>query len=163
MPTTCGSYALTNAYATVNCLLVERLLSAGLIVIAKANLTELCGIKGTLPLGWSALGGQSQSPYVIGGIVPDNDPCGNSTIAGSSSGSAASVAAGFAPLSIAQETTGQCHQSVSLPRSLRSLIKIKYHNRLVEYTCKPRRFVLSQVGCIEGADAGCFVSQSRTR
>jgi hypothetical protein len=39
MPTTCGSFALANATAMANAKVIDKLLAAGLIIIAKANLT----------------------------------------------------------------------------------------------------------------------------
>lgn len=73
-----------------------------MIILGTTNLTEMCGIKAQLPLGWSALGGQTQSPYIAGGVIENEAPCGHSMIAGSSSGTAAGVSAGFAPLGIGQ-------------------------------------------------------------
>ncbi|KAF7193289.1 putative amidase [Pseudocercospora fuligena] len=122
LPTTCEAYAFSNTSANQNCLLVERLLSAGLIIIATTNLTELCGIKAPeVPLGWSALGKQTQSPFIPSGRVEDEAPCGNSMIGGSSSGSAAAVAAGFAPLAVGGETTG----SLVIPANRGGLYSLK--------------------------------------
>ena len=106
MPTTVGAAGLATAYGKQNCLLVQRLLDAGMIILGKGNLTEFCGLKTSMRVGWSALGGQTQSPYMKGGVKEDEAPVGHTMIAGSSSGPAASVAAGFAPLAIGTETTG---------------------------------------------------------
>ena len=123
MPTTCGAYAFRAAYGKKNCPLIERLLDAGMIIIGKSNLNEYCRVR-DVKSGWSALGGQSQSPYVEGGLIPNEAPVGNSTISGSSSGSAASVAAGFAPVAIGSETTG----SVVVPANRCGLYSLKVTN-----------------------------------
>lgn len=41
------------------------MIDGGLIILAKANMTEFCGMKMTYMMpGWSAHGGQTLSPYV---------------------------------------------------------------------------------------------------
>ncbi|KAF2963131.1 hypothetical protein GQX73_g10447 [Xylaria multiplex] len=107
LPTTCGSFALVGANATKDAVITERLLKAGALIIGKNNLSEWAAWKESMmTAGWSAVGGQTQSPYVRGGVAPNAVCLGHSTPAGSSSGSAASVAAGFAPISIATESDG---------------------------------------------------------
>lgn len=104
MPTTAGAAALQTLQATRNAPLVERLLSAGLIVLGKGNMTEFCGMKSdNTPIGYSAVGGQTVSPFKADAATETDHPvvCG-----GSSSGSAVSIAAGFAPLAIGTETGG---------------------------------------------------------
>lgn len=93
-----------------------------MIVLAKANMTEFCGIKmkGLTP-GWSPLGGQTQSPYVVGGLAANDVLLGNSSAGGSSSGSAVGVAAGFAPLSLGTEAVG----SVVTPANRAGLYALK--------------------------------------
>ncbi|KKP02349.1 hypothetical protein THAR02_05549 [Trichoderma harzianum] len=94
MDTTCSSYALVGAKAP-NAPIVNRLLKAGMIVIAKANLSQWAGSKGFgMVSGWSAVGGQTQSPYVKGDYVPGDKILGHNNPCGSSSGSAVAVAAG---------------------------------------------------------------------
>ena len=83
MPTTCGAYAFRSAYAKENCPLVQSLLDAGMIIIGNSNLNENCRLR-DVDSGWSALGGQSQSPYVEGGQIQDEAPIGNTSISGSS-------------------------------------------------------------------------------
>jgi amidase len=87
--------------------LIQHLINSGLIMLGTANLTEFCGLKykGITP-GFSPMGGQTQSPYIFGGLENDGKLLGHSSIGGSSAGSAASVAAGFAPLSIGTECCG---------------------------------------------------------
>ncbi|KAK1832513.1 amidase signature domain-containing protein [Podospora conica] len=111
LPTTVGSVALKTAMAKKNAPIVDMLVKAGVVIIGKDNLSEMAGWKGFgITAGWSAVGGQTQSPYVIDGVVPGEKLLGHSTPAGSSSGSAVSVAAGFAPLALATETDGSVVQ-----------------------------------------------------
>ncbi|KAL7784958.1 putative amidase [Trichoderma ceciliae] len=123
MRTTLGSYAMASARPARSALVVDVLLKHGLIILAKANLSEFgtnkC--KGISPAGWSPIGGQTQSPYIKGGVVPCDTSLGHSTPGGSSSGSAVSVAAGFAPWSIGAETDG----SLQTPASRASLYALK--------------------------------------
>ncbi|KAK0642923.1 amidase signature domain-containing protein [Cercophora newfieldiana] len=107
LPTTCGSYALVGATATQDSTIAQRLAKAGALIIGKANMSEWAAFKENMMTGgWSAVGGQTQSPYVRGGVLPNATALGHSTPAGSSSGSAVTVAAGFAPISIATESDG---------------------------------------------------------
>lgn len=122
MDTTCGSYALVGAECKGNAPIVDSLVRAGMIVIGKANLSEFTGWKGFgITTGWSALGGQTQSPYIVGGVAKGEKLLGQTTPAGSSSGSAAGVAAGFAPLALATETDG----SITQPANRAALYGIK--------------------------------------
>ncbi|KAK4081041.1 uncharacterized protein Triagg1_2573 [Trichoderma aggressivum f. europaeum] len=122
MRTTLGSYAMVSAKPARNALVVDVLLGQGLIVLAKANLSEFGTNKsGSSPIGWSPIGGQTQSPYIAGGAIPGDTLLGHSMPGGSSSGSAASVGAGFTPWSIGVETDG----SVQTPASRASLFALK--------------------------------------
>ncbi|MCJ1311431.1 hypothetical protein MMC25_005102 [Agyrium rufum] len=122
MDTTAGSTAFVGSKPKKSADLVERLLEAGMIIIGKANLSELSYYKGKeLLCGWSAVGGQGQSAYVRGGIDPEDTFAGHSNPGGSSSGSGISVSAGLAPLSIGTETQG----SLILPSARAALYTIK--------------------------------------
>jgi amidase len=95
MPTTAGSRALASS-SPPDAALVTRLRAAGAVIVGKANLSEWANFRSTHSTsGWSALGGQVRNPYVL--------ECNPS---GSSSGSAAAVAAGFVPLAVGTETDG---------------------------------------------------------
>ncbi|UKZ83146.1 hypothetical protein TrVFT333_010951 [Trichoderma virens FT-333] len=134
LDTTAGSLALVNSKPRSNAPIVDRLLEAGLIIIGKASLSELSWWKGTnIPCGWNSVSGQSQSPYVAGGLLSDDSYAGHSNPGGSSSGSAIAVAAGFAPLSIGTETFG----SLMLPAGRAAL-----------YSIKPGRSLISTTGII---------------
>ena len=107
MPTTLGSFAFQHATATKNADVVNDLIANGAIVLGKASMTEFCGNKGSnLTVGWSPIGGQTQSAYIEGGVRDDDLIFGHSTPGGSSSGSAVSVSAGFSPISLGSETDG---------------------------------------------------------
>lgn len=71
--------------------------------------------------GWSAVGGQTQTPYVPGGYVSGDKILGHSTPCGSSAGSAVAVAAGFAPLALGTESDG----SITQPSGRASLYGMK--------------------------------------
>ncbi|PVH86293.1 amidase signature enzyme [Cadophora sp. DSE1049] len=123
MGTTAGSFALLHCKPQANVKVVDNLLDGGAIIIGKANLSELAWFRGDkLRCGWSAIGGQGQSPYVEGGVDPKDNFGGHSNPGGSSSGSAIGVAAGFAPVSVGTETSG----SLSMPG-----------NRAAVFTMKP--------------------------
>ena len=132
MPTTCGAAALDSAIGHRNCTLVERLLAAGLIIVGKANLTEFCGLRArAMRLGLSSLGGQTQSPYVIGGLDEADTLLGNTHAAGSSSGPAVSVSGGFAPIAIGSETSG----SLIAPANRAGLYSLKVTNSKAAPLC----------------------------
>lgn len=111
MPTTAGAVALANNN-THDAFIVERLKENGALILGKANLSEwayfFCG---DCPSGYSAIGGQTLNPY--GRRTMDTG--------GSSSGSAVSVAANFAPVSVGSETAG----SILSPASQNSLVGLK--------------------------------------
>ena len=109
--TTAGSLALVNNLRERNAPLVDRLVAAGVVVIAKANLSEWANIRSNWSSsGWSAVGGLAVNP---------RDP--RRTACGSSSGSGTSVAARLAPAAIGTETNG----SVTCPSSVNGLVGLK--------------------------------------
>ncbi|MCO5066709.1 MAG: amidase family protein [Rhizobiaceae bacterium] len=92
LPTTCGSFALDRTARDAD--LVVRLRRAGVLTLGKANLSEWSHFRAhRAPRGWSARGGLTQNPFVL-----------DRTAGGSSSGSAALVAAGVVDLAIGTET-----------------------------------------------------------
>ncbi|WP_179188389.1 amidase [Sphingomonas sp. IBVSS2] len=90
LPTTLGFYGLKGARAASDAAVVTRLRTAGAIILAKTNLSELASGP---PM--SSLGGQTRNPYNLA-YSP----------AGSSNGTAVGIAAGYAPIGIATDTTG---------------------------------------------------------
>ncbi|HEX4727106.1 MAG TPA: amidase family protein, partial [Jatrophihabitans sp.] len=96
LPGTAGSRALLNSAPIADAPLVQRLRAAGLVVLGASNLSEWANFRSSASTsGWSAMGGQTRNPH---------DPQRNTS--GSSSGSAAAIAAGLAPLAVGTETDG---------------------------------------------------------
>ncbi|UPK93858.1 hypothetical protein LCI18_004793 [Fusarium solani-melongenae] len=111
MGTTSGSFALKGLNACKDAPIATMLRKARCIVIGKANLSEWANAKGFgVTSGWSPVGGQTQSPYVKGGVDPSERWLGHSTPAGSSSGCSVATAAGFAPITIGTEAGGSIVQ-----------------------------------------------------
>lgn len=112
MKTTAGSLALVNAPAPRDdAFIVKRLRASGAVILGKTNLSEWANYRSTASSsGWSARGGQTRNPYVL-----DRSPCG------SSSGSAAAVAANLATAAIGTETNG----SIICPSANNALVGLK--------------------------------------
>jgi len=111
MLTTAGSLVLANAPAARDAFIVRRLREAGAVLLGKTNLSEWANIRSTRSTsGWSARGGLTRNPYVL-----DRSP------SGSSSGSAAAVAAGYVAVAVGTETDG----SIVSPASICGLVGIK--------------------------------------
>jgi amidase len=110
LPATAGSPALAGAESG-DAFCVGRLRAAGAVVLGKANLSEWANIRSaSSSSGWSTLGGQTVNPHGSG-----RSPLG------SSSGSAAAVAAGLAPAAIGTETNG----SIVSPASACGVVGLK--------------------------------------
>lgn len=91
-----GSLALAGSRPTFAAGVIERLRAAGALVIGKSNMSEWANFRAVnASSGWSARGGQCRNPHVL-----DRSPCG------SSSGSAAAVAAGLCAAALGTETNG---------------------------------------------------------
>lgn len=122
MPTTVGSLALRDNVTGRDAPLVAKLRAAGAVVLGKTNLSEWANIRGSRSSsGWSGVGGQTRNPHAI-----DRSPCG------SSAGSGAAVAAGFAWAAIGTETDG----SITCPASANGVVGLKPTVGLVS-----RRFI----------------------
>lgn len=122
MDTTAGSWALVGSQPSGNAPTVQKLLDAGGILIGKASLTEFNNFKGEgLVDGWSPVNGYTRSAYVRGPLKLDEGAMGHSTPAGSSSGSAVGVSAGFGIVSLGVETDG----SIVSPASRAALYAMK--------------------------------------
>ncbi|MFW5815427.1 MAG: amidase, partial [Wenzhouxiangella sp.] len=119
-PTTAGSLALASNQTGRDAPLVASLRAAGAIILGKTNLSEWANFRGERSSsGWSALGGQTRNPHDL-----TRTPCG------SSAGSGAAVAAGFAPVAIGTETNG----SIVCPASANGNAGIKPTVGLVSRT-----------------------------
>ncbi len=120
MPTTAGSLALAQNVTRRDAPLVARLRAAGALILGKTNLSEWANFRSSTSIsGWSGVGGLTRNPFAL-----DRSPCG------SSSGSAAAVAASLAPAAIGTETDG----SITCPAGLTGLVGLKPTVGLVSRT-----------------------------
>lgn len=120
LPTTAGSMALLANGTDRDAPLVARLRAAGAVILGKTNLSEWANMRSSAAIsGWSAVGGQTLNPYAL-----DRNPCG------SSSGSAAAVAAGLTDAAIGTETDG----SITCPASVNGIVGLKPTVGLVSRT-----------------------------
>jgi len=111
MMTTAGSLSLAGWYAPADAPLVARLRAAGAVLLGKTNMSEWANFRSTHAVsGWSARGGQTRNPYAL-----------NRTPSGSSSGSAAAVAANLCAVAVGTETDG----SIVSPASINGIVGIK--------------------------------------
>lgn len=108
MPTTGGSAILAASRPPDDAFVVERLRDAGVVILGKANMSEFALSYGWL--GYGSMVGQTKNPH-----APLRDP------SGSSSGSAAAVAAGYATLATGTDTAG----SVRGPATVCGVVGIK--------------------------------------
>lgn len=108
MPTTAGSDVLAEAIPPDDAFVVQRLREAGAIILGKANMSEFAASYGRL--GYSSLGGLTLNPYNLG-----------RNASGSSSGTAAAIAANFAVLGTGSDTAG----SIRGPSAVTGLVGIK--------------------------------------
>jgi amidase len=111
MATTAGSLALDGVRATRDAFLVERLRRAGAVITGKTNLSEWANFRSTRSTsGWSGRGGLSLNPHAL-----------DRTTSGSSSGSAAAVAAHLVAMAVGTETDG----SIVSPASINGVVGLK--------------------------------------
>ena len=108
LPTTGGSAALRGSVPPDTAFAVQKLLDRGAILIGKANMSELAASYGRL--GYSSAGGVTRNPYNTARDA-----------SGSSSGSAAAVAADFAAFALGTDTAG----SVRSPASVTGLVGLR--------------------------------------
>ncbi|QQK74958.1 amidase [Salicibibacter cibarius] len=120
LPTPAGSITLENWRSNEDAFLVKQLRDAGAIILGKTNMTELAHRIGTnMPENYSSRGGYVLCPY---GTQFD--------VGGSSTGSAAAVAANFATVSIGTDTSG----SLLNPATRNSLVTVRPTIGLVSRT-----------------------------
>ncbi|RKN78960.1 amidase family protein [Paenibacillus ginsengarvi] len=112
MHTSAGSLALAGHYAREDAFLVLLLRLAGAVILGKTNMTEWANYMAKdMPGGYSSRGGQTLNPYGPGRF----------DAGGSSTGSGAAVAAGFAAAAVGTETSG----SILDPAACNSVVGIK--------------------------------------
>lgn len=111
MQTTAGSRALLGSKVPDDADVISSLRRAGAVIIGKNNLSEWANYRGAGGYnGWSGRGGFTRNPYRV-----DLDP------SGSSSGSAAAVAASLCAVSLGTETNG----SIVGPCAAQSVVGLK--------------------------------------
>ncbi len=111
MHTSAGSPALVGIAPPRDAAVVQRLRSAGAVILAKTNLSEWANFRGKNSVsGWSTRGGQTHNPYAL-----DRSP------SGSSSGTGVAVAANLGALGVGTETDG----SITSPASVNGLVGVK--------------------------------------
>ena len=111
MQTTAGSLALLGARPPRDAFIVSRLRDAGAVLLGKTNLSESANFRSTRSTsGWSSRGGLTRNPYAL-----------DRNTSGSSSGSAAAVAASFTALAVGTETDG----SIISPSSINGIVGLK--------------------------------------
>lgn len=115
--TTAGAEILLNNIAPQDAPLVAQLRERGAVILGKANLSEFAGVIGfgRLNGGFTAVGGQTVNPH------------GHYPTSGSSSGSAAGVAALLALVSVGSETSG----SLIGPSAFNGVVGMKPSRALV--------------------------------
>ncbi|MFK8040857.1 amidase family protein [Congregibacter sp.] len=105
MPTTAGSFMLAGSLPPDDAFVVQKLRDAGAIILAKLNLSEF------------ASGGAMNS---LGGVIANPHHLGR-TPSGSSGGTGAAIAAGFASMGLGTDTGG----SVRGPSSANGIVGLK--------------------------------------
>lgn len=120
MSTTAGSLALVGARPPGDAFLVQQLRRAGAVIMGKTNLSEWANIRSNHSTsGWSGRGGLTKNPYAL-----------DRNTSGSSSGSAAAVAANLCAAAVGTETDG----SIVSPSSINGIVGLKPTVGLVSRT-----------------------------
>jgi amidase len=111
MNSTAGSLALAGIRPPRDSHVAAQLRSAGALILGKTNLSEWANMRSPRSTsGWSGRGGLTLNPYAL-----------DRNCSGSSSGSAAAIAANLAALAVGSETDG----SIVSPASICGLVGIK--------------------------------------
>src|SRR5207302_10913756 len=115
MQTTAGSLAIYGSQVPADAPLIQKLRTAGAIILGKSNLGEWANFRGfdnvyPLAVGWSARGGDTKNAYDL-----------SYTSWGSSSGSGAGAAASLCAAAVGTETDG----SITGPSAVENLFGLK--------------------------------------
>jgi amidase len=110
MPTTAGSYALSENLPAQDSEVARRLRAAGVVFLGKTNTSQFAGFRTRLAFNGSTVGGGPRNPYDT-----------SKSACGSSNGSGVAGAATFAAAAIGTETSG----SVVCPSSMTGLVGMK--------------------------------------
>jgi amidase len=112
MMTTAGSLAMVGAKPLADAPLVSTLRSAGVIILAKTNMSEWAHFRSwsNAISGWSGRGGLSRNPYAL-----------DRSLGGSSSGTAGAVSGNLCAIGIGTDTDG----SIVSPSSCCGLVGIR--------------------------------------
>jgi amidase len=109
--TTAGSLALKDNVTGRDAFITRKLTDAGAVILGKANLSEWANFRSSRSIsGWTGIAGLVRNPYSL-----DRTACG------SSAGSGAAVAAGFATGAIGTETDG----SITCPAAANGVVGLK--------------------------------------
>jgi aspartyl-tRNA(Asn)/glutamyl-tRNA(Gln) amidotransferase subunit A len=128
LPTSCGTKTPDYFTSPSECTAVARLRAAGAVTLGKLNMTELA----LGPFGDNAHHGDVQNPYKPGHCA-----------GGSSSGSAAAVAAGFALAALGSDTGG----SIRLPAACCGVVGLKpTYGRVSRAGAMPLSWSLDHLG-----------------
>src|SRR5439155_8271437 len=142
LPTSCGTMTREYFASTIECTAVARLREAGAVTLGKLNMTELA----MGPFGDNAHHGDVQNPWKAGHCA-----------GGSSSGSAAAVAAGFALGALGSDTGG----SIRLPAACCGVVGLKpTYGRVSRAGAMPLSWSLDHLGPMTRtvADAALMLS-----
>ena len=111
MWTTAGSMALAGSVPLQDSTVAKKLRDAGAVILGKTNLSEWANFRSSRSTsGWSGRGGLTRNPYVL-----------DRNASGSSSGSAAAVAASLCAVAVGTETDG----SIVSPSSFCGIVGLK--------------------------------------